>query len=290
VTISETDEAIGKLLTAGENSAEQFETLIPGIVAGKREAITGGDEAVAKRFWAYEQVAKLHMHWAKLFCLLKDERFYDAWRSLEKCELIIRFLAPHLAVIGGDRFGVTWIQKAIERFQSLYPYALFFSPAIVELEKICSICRARISARVRCDHEVGEIYGGEMCSRIVTKGEVLEISLVEQPVQKYSVPFLTDEKTGKSRDHYDYAVIKYAVSALPDRFTSWQVKRTTKRYPIARFSECNLQSRCPCGSGKTFQECCSGKAEIEMPHLQFVFALEPENVPREALFLDGRRS
>jgi hypothetical protein len=290
VTISETDEAIGKLLTAEESTAEQFEDLMVGIAAGKREAVARGDEVLAKKFWCYEQVGELHKVWATSFCLLKNEQFYDVWCALEKCELIIRFLDPHLAVVGGDRFGVQWMQKAIERFQSLYPYKLFFSPAIVELEKICSVCRARISARVRCGHEVGEIYGGEMCARIVTKGDVLEISLVEQPVQKYSVPFLSDEKTGKSRDHYSYAVVKYAVLALPDRFTPWQVKQTTKRYPIARFRNHNLQSRCPCGSSETFQECCSGKSEVEMPHLQFVFAAEPKNLPREALFLDGRSS
>ncbi len=105
-----------------------------------------------------------------------------------------------------------------------------------------------------CGHRVGEIYNGEMCHRILTKLEVMGISIVDKPVQKYSVLFLSDEKTGKQRDHYNYALVQYAIGALREPFDGWDVERTSRHQPHSRYAAIGRNEPCPCESGKKYKK------------------------------------
>jgi len=151
----------------------------------------------------------------------------------------------------------------------LFPYKLFFSPEIIEHEKKCNICGKIISIRNPCGHEVGEIYNGEMCIRIVTKAEFISISLVESPLQKYSVPFMTDPKTGKTVDHYDYSLLENLLKILKSPFDEWDYKKTTKMYPHSKFKHIGRNENCPCGSGKKYKQCCLKREGVTLPHYEF---------------------
>lgn len=140
----------------------------------------------------------------------------------------------------------------------------------------CSICRRRIRPRRPCGHSVGEIYGGEQCHRVITSIDaVLGIAFVTNPVQKYSVVFMHDPVTGKSRDHYRYDSVKYAANALREPFDDWDVERTTRRQPHLRFSGVGRNDPCPCESGKKYKRCCLPETGVLRPHLQFSFFAPP---------------
>ncbi len=144
------------------------------------------------------------------------------------------------------------------------------SPEILEHEKKCNICGRVISIRKPCNHEVGEIYNGDMCCRIVTKMNFLGISMVESPVLKYSVPFIDTEKTGEFVDHYNYSLLEYLIEMLLNPFEDWSFKLTSKIYPHSHYENHSRNDKCPCGSGAKYKKCCLQKDGVELPHYEFV--------------------
>ncbi len=268
------DDAVA-LLKQPERSASNDAALSERFASAKKEAVGNGDEATAKYIWCLEQVLKAHKQYAESFRLLKASQCYDAWCELERLELTLKFLAPHFqSSMAG--FRLDFVVRHCRRWQELFPYKIFMSPEIIEHEKICSVCRAPISIRKPCGHRVGEIYGGEMCHRIVTKPEFLGTAFVSSPVQKYSVPFLVDPETGQSRDHYDYKLVEYPIRRLASAFDEWEFQWTHRRHPHSRFASFGRNDKCPCESGKKYKKCCLPEAGVLRPHIDFIFHVPPD--------------
>jgi uncharacterized protein YecA (UPF0149 family) len=252
----------------------------------KAKALSRGDQDGAKALWSLEQALGAQEHYLKAFGLLKLGKFYDAWCELERAELVLGALFPHGNSLWA-RLRLDCIQRYTEKWQSLYPYRIFLSPELVELEKKCSICGQVVAPRKSCGHLTGEIYDGQMCVRIITKMEVLGVAMVEKPVQKYSVVFLSDPTTGKSRDHYNYAVVQYAISAIQDPFHEWEVEQTSRFWPHSKFSHIGRNDPCPCQSGRKYKKCCLLKKGVVFPHWEFRFAVKPPpGTPTEFLSLN----
>ena len=250
----------------------------------KRQAVARGDQEEAKRIWCYEKILQIQSSYLSSFYDMKAGNYYGAWCSLERVEIALHFLERHFSSESDDdQYRLRFIEEHSRQFQSLFPYGLFMSPAFLETEKKCSICGHPISIRNPCGHQVGEIYDGEMCCREVTKAEVLEISLVTNPVQKYSVPFLVDPKTGKQKDHYDYTFVQYVVSGLWRPFDAWDMRRTEARHPHSRYAHVGRNDDCPCGSGGKYKDCCLRESGVLRPHLDIRFTVPPpEDLPRLA--------
>jgi hypothetical protein len=113
-----------------------------------------------------------------------------------------------------------------------------------------------ISIRKRCGHVVGEIYDGELCSRVIRPAAILEISLVENPVHKANVMFLTDPKTHERRDHYDYSLLSAVVAQLRSPCDRWSSEWSRCRAPHSKFKHVGRNDKCPCRSGKKYKACC----------------------------------
>jgi len=251
----------------------------------KQKAIARADQDEAKALWCLEQSLKVQELYIEAFKKMKNGQFYRAWCDFEQAEMTLHFLEKH-NLTDWSHFHLNFIQEYIEKWQSLFPYKIFMSPEILELEKVCTICRQVISIRKPCGHRVGEIYNGEMCCREVTKMEVPSISFVKNPAQKYSVGFLPDPKTGKIHDHYNYEVVKYAVSALNSPFDRWDVTKTKRRQPHSRFRSVGRNNPCPCESGKKYKNCCLKQDGVLRPHLEFYFNVTlPPDFPTE-LYID----
>lgn len=182
--------------------AEQLEQL-------RVDAVAAGDQALAKQTWCFKTALEMQQKFVAAFLDMQAGRFYDAWCTLERVEIAALSLVRHMPL--DDEYALSFIDQQVERFQKLYPYGVFISPAFVEKDVRCSLCDAKISIRSGCEHRAGEIYDGIQCLRIVKDTEMLEMSMVPTPVQKYSVPFLTDPETGQKVDHYDYSAVSYVV-------------------------------------------------------------------------------
>jgi len=175
----------------------------------KDKAVKLDKQDDAKKAWCYKTIHKIQQIYLKAFFAMKEERFYDGWCLLEQVEISIHSLEKHFPFSSDDDYKIHFIDKQVTQFQTLYPYTLFISPAFLHLDKECSICGAKISIRNFCGHKKGEIYNGEMCVHKINNIEPLEVSIVSNPVQKYSVLFLSDSETGEQIDQYDYELLTH---------------------------------------------------------------------------------
>jgi hypothetical protein len=246
----------------------------------KNEAVAGDDQEQAKRIWCYETVQRTQNQFIAAFQMMQGQYFYPAWCMLERVEINLGFLERHfdLNASGSDAFLLCFIKKHTEQFQSLFPYQMFISPGFVALEKVCTICEKPVSIRQSCGHIVGEIYNGKMCARKITEVQVIEVSFVPNPVQKYSVVFMGNESTDNPVDHYNYWHVDYVVRGLHHPFAAWDMAWIPKKRPIAEFSDVGRNAPCPCGSGNKFKRCCIKKDAIETMHLTVWFS---EPVPSD---------
>lgn len=247
----------------------------------KAEAVAAGDEDRATRAWCLERTLEVQQGYLRAFALLKVERFYDAWCELERAEIRLHGLERHFQGSFAE-FRIDFIQQHIGRWQEIFPYRLFFSPEMRIDEKRCSICKEVRRIRGGCGHRVGQVYGGEYCVLEVTKMEFLGSALVSSPVQKYSVPFVVDPKTGESADHYDYRAVRYVVERLDRPFDGWVPEWQERRRPHSHYSDVGRDDPCPCErTGLRYTECCLLNDDgVLYPHLEITFLALPDDDSR----------
>ena len=219
---------------------------------------------------------KVQRAYLDAFALLKEGQFYEAWCLLERCENSLIALRGQFDVDrGGDEYRLRFIESRVKQFQSLFPYRLFLSPEFQIRGQLCSACGRRVSLRRQCGHLAGEIYDGELCTRIVKDVNILAVALVQSPRQKYSVMFSKDERTGEQVDQYDYSILRYLMSALPSPFAAWSLEWTKRRHPHSKFRDVGVNDQCPCKSGKKYKQCCKTESGVLMDHIEFKFGFEP---------------
>ena len=175
----------------------------------KKRAVSDGDDQKAKELWCLEETLKAQSTYVQAFGCIRHGDYYRGWCALEQAEITLHHMRQHFHQQWPD-YSLDFVEKHIERWQSVYPYKYFISPEILAHEKECTVCNRKMAIRNHCGHIVGEIYGGEIALRRITNGDVLGIAImVEKPVQKYSVLFLTDSETGSRADKYNYAVVEF---------------------------------------------------------------------------------
>lgn len=253
--------------------------------ATKKEAVRNCDQARAKESWCYEQLLDIQDKYIDAFMLIKNGLYYDAWCLLERIEIKINALERHPTNMETE-FHIGFIKKHTLQYQKLYPYKIFGSPEILEIKKVCNICNKPISIRNNCGHRVGEIYDGIECFRIVTESELLAFAFVENPVQKYSVPFSVDPQTKKSIDQYDYRVLKYLAQRLSSPFHGWDMINKQRLQPHSKYSDIGRNAPCPCGSGNKYKKCCLDKEGVYRPHIDFTLQVVPDKALLTEEYLD----
>ena len=258
---------------------KQFEKYKKRIASLKKKFVAEGDEDNANFMWCLHQAFTMHELYWESFKNIKAGQYYDAWCKLEQIEIGIKPLKRHIKQKYFIKFEFDKIEDRVKKWQSLYPYKVFCSPEMIAKTKLCSICGSRMSIRSRCGHVVGDLYAGEICHRVVTEVEFIGIGLVEDPVQKYSVPFLTDEK-GERHDHHDYSIVAYAATLISTAFTEWSIENTKAYHPHELYSKFPPDDPCPCDSALSYRECCLKAPGVLRPHMQIhVSDPPPKGVP-----------
>lgn len=237
----------------------------------KVDAVCNSDEPLAKQIWRIESIAATQQLFRQAFNELKTHDFYPAWCTLEQVELSLGRLRPHMDAAERHQFKLQFIEQKCADIARLYPYRVFSSPEFIYLETRCTICGRVITPRKPCGHRVGEIYHGFMCGRIIKKSELKSLAIVENPVQKYSVLFLKDPDTGKTKDQFNYSPVQYLADRWPEPYLDWQVTFTQALHPYSKFGTIRRNDPCPCNSGKKFKSCCRLRGGVLKPHILFNF-------------------
>ena len=232
----------------------------------RKEAASSGDEELANNCWRESEVLKLNIRYIVAFDNIKSKKYRNAWNDLEHCEIY----ADSIERNSDSKFFIEsrchFIRNQVSKWQSLYPYCVFASPGFKIGYYTCSICNHKIRPRSRCSHVKGKIYSGELCVHVAHDMEMLEVSIVTKPVQKYSV--VHNDET------LDFSLISYLSDFLDNAFENWEAHWTRKSFLIERFSQVDPGSDCPCKSGKKFKGCCINEKEICIPHVDFKFFKE----------------
>lgn len=251
----------------------------------KRAAVQRNDQHLAKAIWCLESIGKVQTHYLHAFEQMQNGQFYAAWCSLEQAEVTLHFLDRHFRD-DGERFGLEFIRDRVQEFQSIYPYALFLSPEIWEKQVRCSICDGKMSPRGGCDHRTGELYNGKMCKRIIHEAVLLSVSLVRNPVQKYSVAFAIDPATSGGNPNPDaYPTVRYVIECVESPWHWWHGEWTTERHPHSRYADVGPGEECPCVSPQgTYEECCLRAPGVLRPHLSVAFEVPPPLGKRETVY------
>lgn len=242
----------------------------------KELALIINDQETATLIWCYEQILHIQNNYRKAFRLMKLFDFFEAWCLLERIEIASMNVHRHFNFQKDDKYKIDFITDRTKEFQSLYPYKYFISPAFIIKEQRCSICHKSLSIHSFCEHKKGEIYDGEFCVREITDAEFLEMSIVTNPVQKYSVLFMAKDGEKKPEDNYDYAILKHLLSELDNPFEFWTAKKTYIRRPHSQYVSYPKTSECPCGSGKKYQECCLKEDGVLQPHIKVFLNKQPQ--------------
>lgn len=211
-----------------------------------------GDENGANIAWANIQIITIHKHYIAMFNLLHEERYYEAWCLMEQIELLSNNLLRNFPDATTSIMGIPII---ICRLQKLYPYKLFISTVNKISKKKCSICGSVKTPRNHCGHIVGRVYNGEYCQEEILDFQMVGADFVANPEHKCCVPMMTDED-GNTIDHYDYSLIKYLMQSWNSPYNYWHYEISEIYTPVAQLPSIPDNSLCPCGSMKTFVDCC----------------------------------
>jgi SEC-C motif len=246
----------------------------------KQAAVASEEHELANHFWCLGAIVDSRRHFLEGFTEMKNGHFYDGWCALEKAEIALDTLLRHYNPDqDDDKFAVAFIMKQTEKFQSLFPYRMFISPALIVRRESCSICGETRSIENPCGHAKWQLYDGELCVSIVEDLDLLEVSFVTNPVQKYSVVFPKSED-GEEEGSYDYRLVENVCAGLRSPFDDWSIEWTKIRHPHKLYSSHEPQNPCPCESGKTYEECCLKEEGVLRPHAIVRFAIEPpEDLP-----------
>jgi hypothetical protein len=213
------------------------------------------------RLWfvgAYAQGTELYL---ESYRLMGRGQFMDGWCTLEQAELAFERLednafVPPLAPCVARR------AELVALWQSTFPYRHFISPAMIFKRWECSICGKQSTPVDPCGHIPNRVYAGELCYRRILEAIPREVSIVTDPVQKYSVLQLD----------YDYSVTQYVLDHLTGPFHRWSGEWTHKRHPHDRFASSALDGPCPCDSKLRYSECCLPTEGVRLPHFQMMVA------------------
>lgn len=253
-----------ELITVEDTKRPQVNQVLEALKSEKRAATSNGEDEKANNYWRELEALKLNILFIQAFHNLKSKNYRQAWNEMEQCEIKYGFISNNSTPKYLDTSRLNFIKNKIVKFQSLYPYCVFCSLGFKVGYYSCSICGHKVRPRSRCEHKKGKVYNGELCIHVVHDMEMIELSIVTKPVQKYSV--MHDDST------LDFTLIERLVSYLDHAFEDWDLNWTKMKFPIERFSSVSKDDKCPCKSEEKFGACCMGKKDVEIPHVDFIFS------------------
>ncbi|MEK0160826.1 hypothetical protein WLQ65_17040 [Pseudoalteromonas piscicida] len=265
-----------KLMSLEDCQKPIIKRVIEELTKELNKAAKSGDTEKANGCWRELEATRLSIKYIGAFDKIKNKEYRDAWCDLEECEIKFGCLEKNSTKEFLLSSRALFIIDKVSKLQSLYPYRLFASPGFIVGYHTCNMCGHKVRPRSRCEHTKGKVYNGELCIHIAHDIEFFELSLVTNPVQKYSV-IHNDEPSG-------FSLLNCLMNVLENAFEEWDLTWTTKRFPIERFSNVLAEDKCPCKSNKVFEKCCMKNNEIEIPHVDFYFPKSKKKDQIEGFF------
>ncbi|CAM3660457.1 SEC-C domain-containing protein [Litorimonas haliclonae] len=223
-------------------------------------------EKEANAAWYVTKLCKARRLFLKCWQNIGAGEYKQSWDDFETIEHIC------LSLLKNDFYpqikkGVEQFLRQVHVWQKLYPYKVFTSPEFHIKKRECTICKSVRSPWTDCGHKTGHVYMGEMCSDLVTDVAIVGLSLVTDPVQKYSVMEPYSHTLSNSDQEKRFKAVNFTYNLLPSPFTPFDIKETTKLTPHSDFPNIAEIDVCPCESGRAYGKCCQNNDGVRQPHL-----------------------
>tara|TARA_R110001606_G_scaffold269344_3_gene417958 strand:- start:171 stop:1055 length:885 start_codon:yes stop_codon:yes gene_type:complete len=277
--------AIDKILSSLKNPEVGFwKSLTNEIDQALRAHQAAGDETSANEAWFLRTVCESRRLFLGAVANVQSGEYYKAWCNFETAELASLQLLenPFLDV---NQYEVRELFVLISSWQETYPYQVFLSPEFRHKHLECSICNSKVSPWDDCGHSPGTVYCGRYCHHIVRDVEILSISMVKDPVQKYSVIHTTKDADGNEMEIFEYKTVRFVAERITHPFHQFRVVWTRAPHPHELFSDQPESGPCPCKSGRPYRDCCLTGSGVMRPHMQITFLGEVAQPLPELVFL-----
>ena len=235
----------------------------------KANAVESDQEGTANEIWCLETIGEVQRLFISAFNSIKNKKHFDAWHSYDLIEIELSFLRRHFDY-SGNKYNLEFIEEYSRKCQKLFPYKYFMSRESIIKKESCSICGKINTIRNRCEHEVGGLYMGEMCTRIVEDMEFIAMAIVSDPFDKYTVLFPEDME-------YNYEVLDDLFMQLRTPYDRWNLDIGKRIKP--EFEKAERNNPCPCGSGKKYKRCCLGTDSETTIHYRITVLDNPNVKP-----------
>lgn len=149
----------------------------------KAKAVESGQESIANEIWCLETISEIQRLFISAFNSIKNGKHFDAWHSYDIIDIELSFLRKHFDYCN-NKYNLEFIDEYSRKYQKLFPYKYFMSRESIIKKESCSICGRVNTIRNHCEHEVGQLYMGEMCCRKVEDMEFIAMSIVKNPFDK----------------------------------------------------------------------------------------------------------
>jgi len=161
-----------------QEATEKLSKLLEQCIKLKEQAIAEANESHANAFLAFEFMIRALTAELRCYILLKDDEPDRAWNSIIDAQsLAASAMKSHSVAAHLDGY----IERLHALEQLVFPQQVFLSSCFIVRESECSICGSNYGD---CDHIKGRPYMGKLCSRIVKKADLKEVSVVEDPADR----------------------------------------------------------------------------------------------------------
>lgn len=233
----------------------------------RKIAIRKNDEYCANVSFVFKVNISLIKNFAQFWKLCEEYEYPIAWSSLQdsidNCETLLKFTDEETSK------SFIEIHEYLSLIEKFFPYRIFCSSAIDDIELKCSIC-GKSPFDPECSHITGKLYWGEFAHNIVTNlKSINHIALVPNPRDKRCIIKIEYDKKFPEKSPFKKVYTFIKLSKRP--FRNLEVKKSEKEVPRSKFDNEHEGWPCPCGSGMTFKECCYDKDIIKIPHYDIFF-------------------
>ncbi len=156
------------------------------LAAAKQSAVASGNEDVANSLLSMELAIATVRSQIEMCIALKEDRGEAAWDHLVSAQVSCRNAAKVREQIEGDgaAAGLWNLLHALLGWERIvFPPQAFMSVGGIATERECSVCALPYDD---CSHVKGRAYGGQLCTVIVRKMFLHEVSLVDEPANKHA--------------------------------------------------------------------------------------------------------
>lgn len=149
-----------------------------------RRLALSSEENDQQVLFASSFLARAVEHYLSCLIALKESRGHDAWLDLVDTQ---SHLSRATSMFMSES-ALNIIREFSARLGDIdeycFPGLQFQSMAYEIIKDECSICQQPMLA---CDHDIGGLYGGKLCQRIIITAKPIEFSLVDSPRNRKAV-------------------------------------------------------------------------------------------------------